>query len=86
MLRYRHGGRQQLMSLGPLRLFTLTEAKRRAHAAQKLLHDGIDPKQSRDSEREVSTKTFAECATARIEALAPQWSTRYCTWSGADEL
>jgi integrase len=74
MLRYRHGGRQQLMGLGPLRLFTLTEAKRRARAAQQLLADGINPKRVRDDKRRVSAMTFAQCATACIAALAPQWS------------
>lgn len=74
MLRYRFGGRQQLLGIGPVRLINLTEAKRRAHAAQQMLHDGIDPKQVRAAEQRVSSMTFAECATACIEALAPQWS------------
>lgn len=74
LLRYRFRGRQQLLSIGPVRLINLTEAKRRAHAAQQMLHDGIDPKQVRDAEQRASSMTFAECATACIEALAPQWS------------
>lgn len=74
LLRYRFRGRQQLMAIGPVRLITLTEAKRRAHAAQQMLHDGIDPKAVKNAEQRAASMTFAECATACIEALAPQWS------------
>jgi integrase len=43
VFRYRYRGRLRRMGLGPQRLLTLSEARRRAVDAQKLLGDGIDP-------------------------------------------
>jgi integrase len=74
LMRYRFRGRQQLMGIGPVRLINLTEAKRRVHTAHQILHDGKDPKVLRDTEERASSMSFAECATACIAALAPQWS------------
>lgn len=73
LLRYRLRGKPMWMSLGPERLITLTDAKRRTLKAQRLLLDGIDPKQARDEERQISEMTFAQCADACIEALKPGW-------------
>jgi integrase len=75
LLRYRFGGRMRWMGLGPARLVTLTDAKRRAKAAQLLLLDGIDPMAARNAEREkVGVKTFAECATECIASMKSGWS------------
>lgn len=74
LVRYRFRGRQQLISIGPLRLITLTEAKRRAVAIQRQVHDGIDPKQAREAEQRTTSMTFADCATEYIKAHSASWS------------
>lgn len=74
LFRYRFRKKPKWMSFGPADLLTLTEARNRAVAARKMLLDGRDPRAERDAERQVSTMTFAQCAEACIEALAPQWS------------
>lgn len=43
VFRYRYYGRLRRMGLGPVRLFSLTEVRKKVVAAQKLLADGIDP-------------------------------------------
>lgn len=61
------------MGLGPTRLITLTEAKRRAQRAQVQLLDGINPLDARNAERRTTSLTFEEAADACIKALKPQW-------------
>ena len=43
LLRYERGGRERAMGLGPVKDFTLDEARERARKARQLLKDGIDP-------------------------------------------
>jgi hypothetical protein len=43
VFRYRYHGRLRRMGLGPVRLFALTEVRKKVVAAQKLLADGFDP-------------------------------------------
>jgi len=73
LLRYRWKGKQLWMGLGPTRLITLTEAKRRAQRAQVMLLDGINPLDARNAERRTTSMTFEEAADACIKALKPQW-------------
>ena len=75
LFRYRYRTKQLWMSFGPARLLTLTEAKGKAIAAQKLLLDGIDPRQARDAERQTTQSiTFAEATDAFISAHEAGWS------------
>lgn len=73
LLRYRFRGRPARMSLGPERLVTLTEARRKAIKAQGFLLDGKDPRRERAVEHRPATMTFAECAEACIEARKAGW-------------
>jgi integrase len=43
VFRYRYHGRLRRMGLGPVRLFSLTDVRKKVVAALKLLADGIDP-------------------------------------------
>lgn len=74
VMRYRHQGRLRRMGLGPARLVTFTEAKRKVVDGQKLLLDGIDPMQARDAVRRTTSMTFADCAKAYIAAHKAGWS------------
>jgi len=73
LLRYRYRGKPKWMGLGPTRLVTLTDAKRRALAGQRLLLDGIDPAKARREERRANALTFAECAERYIKAQKAGW-------------
>lgn len=73
LLRYRFRGRPKWMGLGPARLLTLTEARRRALANQKLILDGIDPQKARKADRRPATMTFDECADKYVKAHRAGW-------------
>ncbi|NMG40376.1 integrase arm-type DNA-binding domain-containing protein [Chelativorans sp. ZYF759] len=73
LLRYRYRGKPKWMGLGPARLITVTEAKRKALAGQRLLLDGIDPAKARREERRANALTFAECAERYIKAHKAGW-------------
>src|SRR2546423_1634667 len=59
LLRYQRDGRERWLGLGPLRDFTLTEARERARNARQLLRDGVDPI---DAKREQRTRQKLEAA------------------------
>ena len=70
-------GRAREMGLGPVALMSLAEARMRAIECRRLLLDGIDPIEHRQTLREAKTvrgKTFATCAEAYIEAHQAGWS------------
>ena len=70
-------GRAREMGLGPVALMSLAEARMRAIECRRLLLDGIDPIEHRQTQREAKTvrgKTFATCAEAYIEAHQAGWS------------
>ena len=78
LFRYGAGGKRY-MGLGPLALVDLKEARELAHAARKLLHDGVDPIARRNGERTqaalAATKsmTFDECCATYINAHRSKW-------------
>ncbi|MDP2619783.1 MAG: integrase arm-type DNA-binding domain-containing protein [Hyphomicrobiales bacterium] len=66
LLRYQINGRARQMGLGALRLISLTEAKRRALKAQRLVLDGIDPIEARRAEKAAA----AEAKRQPVPAIA----------------
>ncbi len=75
LLRYRLHGKVRWMGLGSLRTFSLTEAKRKAVAAQQLLYDKVDPIDARRAERrKEGIPTFAESTEAYIASHKASWS------------
>lgn len=79
LFRYSRNGKAHWLGLGPARLFSLTDAKRKAVTAEKMLHDGVDPLGARAARREAeksraATPTFAACAEAFIAAHEDGWS------------
>jgi integrase len=78
--RFERGGREHWMGLGPVRAFTLAEARERNRKlVRQKLADGIDPLQERRAaeaaERAAAAKTvtFAEAAKSYIAGNASKW-------------
>ncbi|CAN7208222.1 integrase arm-type DNA-binding domain-containing protein [Phenylobacterium sp. LjRoot225] len=72
--------RERWMGLGPLHTFDLPEARELARAKRKLLADGIDPLDAKQSERAeraraaAKRKTFKQAAEAYFEKQEESWS------------
>ncbi len=64
LFRYRRGGVEKSMGLGPVDLVTLEQARDKAHNARKLLLAGIDPLQEKLAEKAARLKqiTFEDAA------------------------
>jgi integrase len=83
LLRYQRDGRERWLGLGPLRDFTLNEARERARKARQLLRDGLDPI---DAKREQRTRlkleaarsiTFEVAARRYYDAHELKWSVKH---------
>jgi integrase len=80
VLRYETRGRERWMGLGPLRDFTLDEARERARKARQLLRDGIDPLDAKKAERDAQALdaakrlTFEEAARQYFDQHERKWS------------
>ena len=96
IFRYRFGGKEREMGLGPLHTFTLAEARDRALQQRKLIADGIDPlaqKHASTLQRklaEASIITFDTAAASYIasqrhgwknEKHAEQWTNTLATYA-----
>ena len=70
-LRYRHAGKENILSFGPYPLITIAEARQKRHDAKKLLLDGIDPnfkkKQDRLDAIAKQQETFGKLADEYLE-------------------
>lgn len=79
IFRYRFGGKEREMGLGPLHTFTLAEARDRALQQRKLLADGTDPlaqKHATELQRklvEASIITFDKAAESYIASQRQGW-------------
>jgi integrase len=60
VFRFALGGRAREMGLGSVNLFTLAEARERAHKCRQLLADGIDPIEDRNRRRDLEHATTAD--------------------------
>jgi hypothetical protein len=80
IFRYMKDGKAREMGLGPIRDVSLPEARDRAGACRKLLLDGKDPIDERKALRQAEAYerakaiSFAECASAYIEAHKSAWT------------
>jgi integrase len=79
VFRYMIDGRARHMGIGPISDFTLAEARDRARRARQQIKDGIDPIDTKRTERNerrlaaASRVTFKECGERYIAAFAPTW-------------
>lgn len=96
IFRYRFGGKEREMGLGPLHTISLAEAREKALAQRKMLLDGVDPlaaKHASEVQRklaEASVITFDTAATSYIashragwknEKHAEQWTNTLTTYA-----
>jgi integrase len=79
MFRFSLNRRARQMGLGPIQTVSLAEARIEAEQCRKLLRDGIDPIENRNSERgrrqaqNAKVISFKECGEAFILAHSPGW-------------
>ena len=77
-MRYRHLGKENVLSFGPYPLVSLAEARSEREAAKKQLKDGIDPSQQRRLEKieaeNAARRTFGLVADEYIERLVEKGS------------
>jgi integrase len=76
VLRYERAGRERMLGLGPLRNFTLAEARVRARRARQLLADGVDPIEAKRAQRTVPTLTFRQAVEAYNRLHEQKWTAR----------
>jgi integrase len=97
VLRYMINKRAREMGLGPLALFSLSDARAKALDARRLRHEGIDPIEARRAERQqarldaAKAMTFQQCAESYLKAHragwrngkhAAQWEATLATYAG----
>ena len=78
IFRYQRDGRARQMGLGSAEVISLSDARKRARAAQALLADGNDPIDRRRAQRQQAREkarglTFEMAAERYIKAHAPGW-------------
>jgi integrase len=79
VLRYMLDRRPRWMGLGPLSLYGLAEARRRALDARRKRHDGIDPIEARRADRTrqrldaAKAITFKQCAEGYVASNRAGW-------------
>src|SRR5271169_1571506 len=79
LLRYVIDGKERVMGLGSLRLFSLQEARTRAKRHLQMLADGIDPLEARREQRDARRAeangriTFKDAAKRFLELHSPHW-------------
>ena len=83
--RYRHGGKEQMLSLGTYPTVTLKEARRRRDEIRRQLVAGIDPSAARKAQRASDAAQDDSAARAEtFEALALEWYAKFSPgWSVA---
>src|SRR5262245_18608666 len=73
VLRYERQGRERMLGLGPLRTFSLREARERARRARQQIIDGIDPIDARRAQQGKVALTFRQAAEAYGALHAQKW-------------
>ena len=79
LYRYQRGKSERMMGLGPLRLYTLKEARKRRDDAEKKLRDGTDPLLEKRSARTrhkldaAKAVTFRQAAERYMAAHESEW-------------
>jgi integrase len=76
LYRERATGRLREMGLGPLSAVTLQDARQRAAAARRMLHDGVDPLADKRAKRAVLAKarTFGDYCDEFLDSALPAYS------------
>lgn len=72
-LRYRFGGKEQMLSLGTYPEIGLKDARNRRDEARKLIANGINPSAKRQQDK----RQITEAATDSFESVAREWYAKY---------
>ena len=76
-LKYRHEGKEKLLSLGAYPEISLADARMRRDEARKQIAHGIDPGAVRKAQKEAETEE-----TETFEVIAREWHTKFApSWS-----
>jgi len=76
-LKYRHEGKEKLLSLGKYPEVGLAEARQKKEEARKLLAAGIDPGAVKKAQKQAATEE-----TETFEVIAHEWHTKFShTWA-----
>ena len=79
IFRFTFDGRPRQMGLGPLHTVSLQDARLEAERCRKIVHDGFDPIETRDSEKTkrrleaAKAKSFKDCAEAYMKSIGAEW-------------
>ena len=86
-LRYRHGGKEKMLSLGTYPEVGLGTARDRRDAARKLIANGIDPSAERKASKSCAADTFEAMAREFMEKNAARSRIRLgsATWTSLSE-
>lgn len=80
-LRYRFGGKEQMLSLGTYPEIGLKDARNRRDEARKLIANGINPSAKRQQDKrqltEAGTDSFESIAREWYAKYSPQWATSH---------
>jgi hypothetical protein len=76
-LKYRHAGKERLLTIGPYPDVSLADARTHAADARRLLRDGTDPVQYRKRCTAEATDTFETIAEEWIASKANDWKPSY---------
>jgi integrase len=82
LFRWQRGGREKTMGLGPVHTLTLDEAREKARECRKLLLEGVDPLEHRNTERaaraaaKMRAISFKEAAESYHRDHADKWKNR----------
>ena len=78
-LKYRFGGTEKLLSLGPYPQISLAEARQKRDQASTMIHNGIDPGDTRKAQKAADTKE-----TETFEVIAREWHTKFSpSWAAS---
>jgi integrase len=82
LLRYRINHRDRWLGLGSYELFSIEEARDRAHTARKLIADNVDPVEQRRAERVAAAAKAGKSITFK-EAAEEYFRLNEATWQNA---
>ena len=77
ILRYERGGRERMLGLGPLRDFSLADARKRAQRARVQLADQIDPIDAKRESRAAPSMTFKQAAIQYHKDHKQKWGAKH---------
>lgn len=85
-IRYMINGRSREMGLGSVQIFTLAEARLRAHKYRQLIVDGIDPLEQRPAPNKSVAQQAIQVASSQGQGAAPKSQIRQTFFDVLDDF